>query len=448
MLDLLSWAKRFVATPSVTRDGNRAIADLAAELLGEIGVEPRRQTVELEGVEHCNLIADLGPTAAAAGGLLLVTHLDTVPPGDPAAWTRTAGDPFRPTVVEDRLYGLGSADAKVDFVCKVAALGEIDRDALRRPLRLVGTFAEETGLRGARHLVGSGEAAGFRYALVGEPSELVAVHAHKGYAVFEARLRAGAALRSLRAVPRLEVHEGVSAHSSTPHLGVNAIERAVERLARPDVAGVAALEAGGPIVNKVPDRCELELWCQDADSPPLKAVVHPAAPLVEFLCAWRVLLERLAERTDDRFDPPHTVGNLGSVELREGRLVFRFDLRSIPGVDPKAAVEALEPLAEVTCLRTNPPLWTEPDSALIRALLDAQAAAGLPRRLATKATSTEAGVFSEAGLETVVIGAGLSVGNVHRPNEHTRVPELELAARLYAGLIRRLCIEEPSPCSG
>jgi acetylornithine deacetylase/succinyl-diaminopimelate desuccinylase-like protein len=445
MLDLLSWAKRFVATPSVTQDGNRAIAQLAAELLGEIGVETRRQTVELDGVEHCNLIADLGPSPPA-GGLLLVTHLDTVPPGDPAAWTRTGGDPFQPTVVDDRLYGLGSADAKVDFVCKVAALGEIDRSALRRPLRLVGTFAEETGLRGARHLVSSGEAAGFRYALVGEPSELVAVHAHKGYAVFEARLPVGPARSGLRAVRRREVHEGVSAHSSTPYLGSNAIERALERLARSGAAGVAALEGGGP-VNKVPDRCELELCCPDADAEPLDAPVYPAAPLVEFLGAWRALLERLAEPTDDRFDPPHTVGNLGSAALREGRPVLRFDLRSIPGVDAKAAVEALEPVAEITCLRTNPPLWTEPDSALIRALLDAQEGAGLPRRFATKATSTEAGVFSEAGLDTVVIGAGLSVGNVHRPNEHTRIPELERAARLYAGAIRRLCIEEPSPCS-
>ena len=104
------------------------------------------------------------------------------------SWTATGQDPFRPTRDGDRLYGLGSADAKLDFLCKLAAIAEVDATRLRYPLRLVGTFAEEIGLRGARHLVESGETRGFRYALVGEPSELACVRAHKGYAVYEARI--------------------------------------------------------------------------------------------------------------------------------------------------------------------------------------------------------------------------------------------------------------------
>ena len=60
-------------------------------------------------------------------------------------------------------------------------------ERFRRRVRLVGTYGEEIGLRGARRLVRSGKTRGFRFALVGEPSELVAIHAHKGYAVYEAR---------------------------------------------------------------------------------------------------------------------------------------------------------------------------------------------------------------------------------------------------------------------
>src|SRR5262249_3838053 len=154
----------------------------------------------------------------ADGGLLLVTHLDTVPPGDASAWTATGGDPYRPTREGERLYGLGSADAKVDLVCKIAALAGIAPERLRRPIRLVGTYGEEIGLVGARDFVERGGAHGMRYALIGEPSELVAIRAHKGYAVYEAELelpdRADAAGGAQR-----ETLRGVSAHSSTPALG-------------------------------------------------------------------------------------------------------------------------------------------------------------------------------------------------------------------------------------
>jgi succinyl-diaminopimelate desuccinylase len=167
-LDLLSWAERFVATPSVSHEGNRAIAACAAELLQEAGLEARIETVTVRGSKHRVVISDrVRPGGASdAEGLLLVTHLDTVPPGDVSAWTATGGDPFRPTRDSDRLYGLGSADAKVDFVCKVAALADIDPRQLQRPVRIVGTFGEEIGLLGTKWLVDSGKTEGFRYALV------------------------------------------------------------------------------------------------------------------------------------------------------------------------------------------------------------------------------------------------------------------------------------------
>ena len=72
----------------------------------------------------------------------------------------------------------------------------------------------------------------------------------------------------------------------------------------------------------------------------------------------------------------------------------------------------------------------------------AQQSLRLGRRLGTKATCTEAGLLSEAGLDVVVLGAGPSVGNVHKPNEHTRISELFLARELYKSVIEQLCIEE------
>jgi succinyl-diaminopimelate desuccinylase len=440
---LLHWAERFIATPSVSQDGNRAMAELATTLLGCAGLDVRLQRACGPGPEQINVIAEAGPHTGR--DLLLLTHLDTVPPGDPSLWTATGGDPFRPTRDGDRLYGLGSADAKVDLVCKAFALASVDLRMLRRAVRVVGTFAEEIGLRGARHLIETGETRGSAFALVGEPSELVGIHAHKGYAVFEGHIPLER-VRERRPTRRVRTEvRGASVHSSTPELGENAVEGAIERLAPEGVVGLQRIE-GGDTVNRVPDRCALEMRIRDPDGLEEEWEGFGTSPLVEFLRAWRELLRNLRECRDPEFDPDHTVGNLGKIRIDGSEAVVTFDLRTIPGVDPRSEVERLSRVARVECLRANPPLFTPMGSAIVEAVRDAQRRAGLEPRISTKATSTEAGVLSAEGIETVVLGPGLSIGNVHRPNEHTRISQLERAVEIYRGVVERICIEESAPC--
>ena len=445
MTDLIAWAERFIATPSESRLGNEAIARLAAELLGTLGLPARIESAVVAGTRHHAVICDVGPSPAG-DGLLLVTHLDTVPPGDAASWTATGGDPFRATRDGDRLYGLGSADAKVDFVCKAHALARVPRARRKRAVRLVGTFGEEVGLLGARWLVERGLARGFANALVGEPSELAAVHAHKGYAVFEARV----ALERLDAAAPMHVARrvlsGVAAHSSSPALGANAIVAALETLASSDSPGVCALD-GGTAVNVVPERCALALVTKEAGDD-LDAPAFGKAPLLHFLEAWRRFEVSLAEPRDPAFDPDRTVSSLGRVTLDGAHAVFRFDVRPIPGAPaPEILVAPLRDAAEIRCVRANPPLATPRDDAFVRAIEDAQRAAGAPARRTTKATCTEAGLLSQAGLRALVLGPGPSVGNVHKPNEHTRISELHRAVELYRFVIERLVCGEGATCS-
>lgn len=433
MTDLLRWAERFIATPSVSKLGNAAIARVAGELLTELRIEARIESAQIDGVQQHALIAERGPRDAGPG-LLLVTHLDTVPPGDAADWTETGGDPYRPRRDGDRLYGLGSADVKPDFVCKAAALAEFAERELVRPVRLVGTFGEEIGLLGARWLVASGLTADMSHALVGEPSDLVAIHAHKGYAKFEARVRC----RSVAAGGKRERLRlrGASAHSSTPDLGRNAIEAALDRLRDSDAAGVIEL-CGGGAVNKVPDACELELAHPGGTGE--RADALDPAPLLAFHAAWRALLSELPRAQDAAFSPAHAVGNLGIAERTDDGFRFAFDLRTLPGQDARALVAPLARVAEIACTRSNPPLSTPTDAALLRWLSAAQRSCGLPERSATKSTCTEAGLLSEAGLECAVFGPGVSIGNIHRPNEHTLVSQLARARDVYRDVLRRFC---------
>jgi acetylornithine deacetylase/succinyl-diaminopimelate desuccinylase-like protein len=240
------------------------------------------------------------------------------------------------------------------------------------------------------------------------------------------------------------VLRGESAHSSTPQLGHNAIEAAIARLRSPELVGLAGVEADGPL-NKVPDRCALRVVVR-GEGPDRATLLYDPQPLIAFQLAWRRMLNAAAELKDACFDPDHTVGNLGRVTLRDDCALLGFDLRPVPAIDARELVEPLVEFAEIRCLRADAPLHTPEDTPLLQDILRAQRRLGLGRRIGTKATCTEAGLLSAAGLDSVVLGAGNSVGNVHRPNEFTSVSELLQARDLYREIIRARCIEV-EPCS-
>jgi len=177
--DLVDLARRMIATPSVTTEGTRALAGgVCAELLATMNlgwrIEPGDEPNQV------NLVAtkDLGGEPP----VLLNSHLDTVAPGDARLWTACGGDPFRPTLDGGDLYGLGSAAAKLDWLCKALALRRWRKRRFSRGVLFVGTFGEERGLQGARALLAhlpERPAA----AWVGEPTELHIVTRHKGMLV-------------------------------------------------------------------------------------------------------------------------------------------------------------------------------------------------------------------------------------------------------------------------
>ena len=148
MFDFLDVARQMLATPSVTSEGTAELVDyvlraVVPDLPGDVTV------MGAQGDRDVNLLVVVSGTADEPP-LLLNSHLDTVPPGDPKAWTATGGDPFRPDLRGDRLVGLGSADAKLDWLCKAEAIRRCGRGGLRRPAYLLGTYGEERGMVGAR----------------------------------------------------------------------------------------------------------------------------------------------------------------------------------------------------------------------------------------------------------------------------------------------------------
>lgn len=182
------------------------------------------------------------------------THIDTVPAG--SGW---ASDPFTLCERDGRLYGRGACDAKGPLVAMIEALRLLAANRQRWSGTLMGVFTadEEVASEGAKFYVRDTPPA-IDFAVIGEPTSNATFSAHKG---------------SLR--PRVRV-KGVTAHSGTPELGVNAIYQSARLLGLieeahhqqvrcrcHDLVGNASLTVtrihGGHADNVVPDSCELLL---------------------------------------------------------------------------------------------------------------------------------------------------------------------------------------------
>ncbi|QBY45004.1 acetylornithine deacetylase [Arsenophonus nasoniae] len=195
--------RQLIAIPSISsvdarRDqSNEALINLLAEWLKTLGGKITIQPVP-ETRHKFNLLATFGQ---GEEGLLLCGHTDTVP-FDEGRWTK---DPFQLTEYSNKLYGLGSADMKGFFAFIIDALRNIDIYQLQHPIYILATADEETTMAGARYFATTAEIQP-ELAIIGEPTSLRPIRAHKGHIANAIRIT------------------GQSGHSSDPAKGINAIE--------------------------------------------------------------------------------------------------------------------------------------------------------------------------------------------------------------------------------
>lgn len=197
---------RLVAFDTVSAKSNLELIDFVADWLDSYGVASTR-IFNAEG-SKANLFATIGPEGD--GGVALSGHTDVVPVTG-QDWT---SDPFamRADAATGRLYGRGTTDMKGFIACVLCHVPAFREAALKVPLHIALSYDEEVGCRGVGGMI-AGFGGGLptpAIAIVGEPTSMQIVNAHKGIRGFHVTLR------------------GVAAHSSAPHLGVNTIAYAAE----------------------------------------------------------------------------------------------------------------------------------------------------------------------------------------------------------------------------
>lgn len=225
--------------------GEKEIADFVAEYARKAGLEVYRQPV-FDGRENVLV----GVVGKGNETLLLETHMDTVTAEGMEI------EPFNPQIKDGKIFGRGACDAKASLAAMLQALIEIaKRGSPPKTVWLAAVVDEENGFKGAQQLVSSGFRAD--YAVVGEPTNLNIVIAHKG------------------TVRGNIVTYGVSAHSSQPEKGSNAIlhmAKVLAALERYDselkmrhhpLVGSPTLTVtmihGGRGANLVPDFCQVKV---------------------------------------------------------------------------------------------------------------------------------------------------------------------------------------------
>jgi len=467
-IDLLDEARRLIRFNTVTTQSNAECAFYAGGLLRRVGCHVQYQEFREGSQVFLNVIGTLGEGSASP--LLLAAHLDTVDAGDPRLWTKTGGNPWRAVVRGDSLYGLGAADDKLDFLCKVMAVSSVTASSLRRPLMLLGTFGEERGLLGAARFC-QGSLPKPLMALVGEPSDLQLVTRHKGLLVGELALTRRGVYRTEAAETAYELGTlGAASHSSTPQLGDNAITRMLDLLASVGqlASGLRVLAIdGGTAANVVPPRCTALVALTPAARRlltarrgvtlrprRLAAGWHPTLPWADLLAYASGLEATLAvyRRARDRaFNPPTMTSTITRVRVVEGTLTLTFDVRSLPAQDLGRVATRCEQLGwtlfgapgdrwQFRRERHNPPLEIGRTAPVVRLMRSAMRAARLPATVVAKAGCSEAGWYQMVGIPSVVFGPGQAQGNIHQPNERNSLRQIRRAIAVYRHAIARACV--------
>ena len=373
--DSIDWLTRLIAFDTVSRHSNLALIDDVKAYCEQLGL-----TVDLtfnDAKNKANLFVTV-PAGKDADeinhGLVLSGHTDVVPV-DGQDWT---SEPFTATIRGNKLYGRGACDMKGFIACALTLLPQAvklsNAGQLRRPLHLALSFDEEVGCLGAPLLLADLKARGITpdHCIVGEPTNMAMVVAHKGIAVYRCR-----------------VH-GKSAHSSLTAQGVNAISYASRLIGYVD-----------ELAQEISHRSDNDGLFDVPYSTLSVGTIQggTATNIVPNLCEFTFDYRNLPHMTQDDI--------LAPIAAKVAELSTQMQAR--------AADTGIELLQEESV-----PAMTDNDSAELQALIIALTGDDTRHKVAY---ATEGGQFTNSGIPTIICGPG-SIEQAHKADEYVALSEM------------------------
>jgi acetylornithine deacetylase len=324
---------------------------------------------------------------AKTGGIIFSGHTDVVPI-EGQLWDY---EPFALSYQDKKFYGRGTCDMKTFVAGTMAFAEQIQKRGPSVPIHFAFSYDEEIGCLGVPVLLEDIVARGItpKICIVGEPTMMKPVIGHKGRVGYQCTIY------------------GKECHSSMTHLGVNAVEIAAE--------------------------------------------------LITFLNA---LGRRLRDHGPHHFDyaPHYTTVHTGVihggtvVNIVPNHCYFEFELRYLPGDEPQKYLEELKtyiktsivpemqkisPKSNVT-IELKPSiigLATPEDSEVVKFITSLTGS----NHVEKVSYGTEAGIFSQFGIETIIFGPG-SIEQAHQQNEFIELSQIELFEKFMIRLMDKVCV--------
>ena len=360
--------RKLIGAETTAQKGELAAAEIISAELGRSGIDCR---IDSWDGARANITARV-TSAGRRGALLFACHLDVVGAGE-ASWKYP---PFAATESDGKIYGRGSADMKGGIAAAVTAIGQIVDSGmkLQGDIILFGAAGEETDSCGTKRFVRNfGGTAKLTGVIIPEPTDFEIITAHRGMLWLKVTTK------------------GKAAHSSAPHLGVNAISSMksfLDKLENYEIAfephkllGECSMSintiSGGKEINVVPDKCSITI-----DIRTLPAQNHQA-----IIADFEKIFAKL-KRKNSQFDAQVSiVREVGALET-DCRCDFVRDFCSAVGISETRAV----------------------------------------------GFTTDGPYFASLGVPVVIFGPG-NPELAHKPDEYIDISDVEKAVEYYKNII-------------
>ncbi len=370
---------QLVAFDTTSRNSNLALIEWVEAFLAERSIESKR--VPNADGSKTNLYALIGPLIE--GGVVLSGHTDVVPV-DGQPWS---SDPWVVTERDGKLFGRGVADMKSFLALALAHVDEARAAKLQRPIMLALSYDEEIGCLGAPSMIAEIVRAAPRpaAAIIGEPTGMKVVSAHKGVRSFLVEVT------------------GHEAHSSLPDAGVSAVMEALKLMS---------------LISEMAS--EPRAVARDAHFAP------PGATMTIGKVEGGTAANILARRCEFVWD-------LRSPSMEEADAIEARFRQAAMALDTGIKRRAPQGGVRVTRRSNTVGLAIDRDSA---AEVLARALTGDNETRAV-AYAAEAGLFQQAGIPAVLCGPG-SIEQAHQPDEWIAIEQLEEGAAFMRRLIAQM----------
>lgn len=371
--------KDLVSFETVSKTNNLLMVNYLKEYLSNFSTKSQ---IIKGNKNQANFYARIGPMEE--DGIMFSGHTDVVPV-EGQKWNT---NPFKAEVIKNKIFGRGTCDMKGFIAVVLSLLNNIDIKGLKKPIHLMFSYDEEIGCVGIQKAIPFIKKMKYKpkFCIVGEPTEMQLISQHKGKKNFKVSFL------------------GIASHSSLKEEGLNAIEFAsefvvflskiqnelksthfVNKCYEPPYSTInVGLMKGGIALNIVPSECTLEFEIRDL---PTINITKFVKKIENFLHKTELKMKKINKRASIKFEKSNSFLGLNTKDDRE------------------IIVKSLNALGS--------------------------------NKIGTVSFGTEAGIFDNIGIQTIVCGPG-SIQQAHKPNEFITLNQLRKCEKFLMNMIKTL----------